>query len=86
MMLGKPIADITQIIDVARQIDRIAQRRRRPGAGGDDGEVEDGERDHLAKLVHLDEPTKSGVAGQARGRRPGGRWASAKVGNGKVNY
>ena len=46
MMFGQPVADIAQRIGVARQIDAVAQRRGRFGAGGDDGEVEDGERDH----------------------------------------
>ena len=31
---------------MARQIDAVAQRRGGLGAGGDDGKVEDGERNH----------------------------------------
>jgi hypothetical protein len=46
MMFGQPIADIAERVRVARQIDAVAQRRGGPGAGGDDGEVEDGERNH----------------------------------------
>ena len=46
VMLGEPVADIAERIGMARQIDAVAQRRGRLGAGGDDGEVEDGERDH----------------------------------------
>ena len=51
VMLGEPIADIAEPIDMARQIDAVAQRRGGFGAGGDDGEVEDGKRDHGDKLV-----------------------------------
>ena len=50
-MLGKPIADIAERVGVARQIDAVAQRRSRLGAGGDDGEIEDGERNHGPNLV-----------------------------------
>jgi hypothetical protein len=41
-MLGQPVADIAEFIDMARQIDAVAQRRGGPGAGGDDREGEDG--------------------------------------------
>ncbi len=41
VMFGEPVAGIAEPIDVARQIDAVAQRRRRLGAGGDHGEVED---------------------------------------------
>ena len=41
VMLGEPVADIAEPIDMARQVDAVAQRRGRLGAGGDDGEVED---------------------------------------------
>ena len=51
VMLGQPVPDIAELIDMARQIDAVAQRRRGLGAGGDDGKVEDGERDHGAKLM-----------------------------------
>ena len=45
-MLGKPVADIAEPIDMARQIDAVAQRRGGLGCSGDDGKVEDGEREH----------------------------------------
>ena len=51
VMLGQPVADIAQRIGMARQIDAVAQSRGGPGAGRDDGEVEDGERDHRHKLM-----------------------------------
>ena len=59
VMLGEPVADIAEPIDMARQIDAVAQRRGWLGAGGDDGEVEDGKRDHGAKLVRPTGATKS---------------------------
>ena len=40
-MLGEPVADIAEPIDMARQIDAVAQRRGGLCACGDDGEVED---------------------------------------------
>ncbi len=46
VMLGQPVADVAQRVRMARQIDAVAQRRGRAGARGDDGEVEDRERDH----------------------------------------
>ena len=46
MVFGQPVADIAQRIGVARQIDAVAQRRGGLGAGGDDGKVEDGKRNH----------------------------------------
>src|SRR6266404_5331000 len=80
-MLGEPIADVAELIRVARQIDAVAQRRRGFGAGGDDGQVEDGERNHRPYLVHGIRPTKGfGTqirrAGEAE-RRPSKR---AKLG------
>ena len=51
MMLGEPVADIAELVDMARQVDAVAQRGRGPGFGGDDGEVEDGKRDHGCKLI-----------------------------------
>ena len=47
-MFGQPVADIAQAIDMARQIDAVAQRRGGFGACGDDREVEDGKRDIMA--------------------------------------
>ena len=41
VMLGEPVADIAEPIDMARQVDAVAQRRGRLGACGDDGKVED---------------------------------------------
>jgi hypothetical protein len=41
VVLGKPVADIAEPIDMARQIDAVLQRVGRTGACGDDGEVED---------------------------------------------
>ncbi len=82
MMLGEPVADIAQRIDVARQIDAVAQRRGWFGAGGDDREVEDGKRDHGANLVRRRRGHKGcDHADQARNgtRRPWGtpyRWAN----------
>src|ERR1700692_785898 len=61
-MLGQPVADIAQRVGVARQVDAVAQRRRRLGAGGDDGEVEDGKRDHRSNLVCWTGRTKGAVA------------------------
>ena len=45
-MLGEPVADITEAICMARQIDAVAQRRGGLCLGGDDGKVENGERKH----------------------------------------
>ena len=50
--------EIAETIDVACQIDAVAQRGGRPGAGRDDGKVEDGERNHRNKLVRDVWPTK----------------------------
>ena len=69
VVLGKPVADIAEPIDMARQVDAVAQRRGRFGACGDDGEVEDGKRDHGAKLVR-----------QMRGRQRPGRADQARAG------
>ena len=41
MVLGKPVADVTKRIDMARQIDAVAQRGGGFCACGDDGKVED---------------------------------------------
>ncbi len=62
VMLGQPVADIAQRVGMARQIDAVAQRRGRPGAGGDDGEVEDRERNHGINLVRQIGPTKAPAA------------------------
>ena len=62
MMFGEPVADIAQPIHVARQIDAVAQRRGGLGARGDNGEVEDGKRDHRVKLVRRGETTKAPAA------------------------
>lgn len=40
-MLGEPVADIAEPIDMLRQIDAVAQRRGGFCACGDDGEVKD---------------------------------------------
>ncbi|MGY3462065.1 hypothetical protein ACVWW5_007515 [Bradyrhizobium sp. LM3.4] len=48
VMLGEPIADIAEPVDMTRQIDAVAQRRGGLCACCDDGEVEDRERDHGA--------------------------------------
>ena len=48
VMLGEPVADIAELVDMAGKVDALAQRRRRAGFRGDNGEVEDGERDHPA--------------------------------------
>ena len=40
VMLGKPVADIAEPIDMARQVDAVAQRRSGFGTGRDDGKVE----------------------------------------------
>ena len=47
-MFGQPVADIAERVGMARQIDAVAQRRGRLGAGGDDGEVEDRESGIMA--------------------------------------
>ena len=41
VMLGQPISGVAELIDMARQIDAVAQRRGRLGACGNDGKVED---------------------------------------------
>jgi hypothetical protein len=41
VMLGEPIPDVAEPIDMARQIDAVAQGRSGFGACGDDGKVED---------------------------------------------
>ena len=61
VVFGQPVADIAERVGMARQVDAVAQRRRRPGAGGDDGKVEDGERDHAANLVCRTGPTKGAL-------------------------
>ena len=58
VMFGQPVADIAQRIGMARQIDAVAQRRGGLGAGGDDGEIEDRERNHGDKLVRPGRRTK----------------------------
>src|SRR6266851_2391167 len=58
VVLGQPVADIAQRIRMARQIDAVAQRRGGLGAGRDDGEVEDRERNHEINLVRQIGPTK----------------------------
>ena len=58
-MLGQPIADIAERIDMARQVDAVAERRSGFGASGDDGEVENGERNHGRKLVCVRSATKA---------------------------
>ena len=72
VMFGQPVAGIAERIGVARQIDAVAQRRGGLGAGGDDGEVEDGERNHGAKLVRHFQADKGPCrADQARAGEPG---------------
>src|SRR5215475_14069706 len=61
VMLGEPVADIAEPVDMARQIDAVAQRGGRRRGGGDDGEVEDGERYHGPKLMHGSGPTMGAV-------------------------
>ena len=51
VMLGEPVADIAELIGMARQIDAVAQRRGRFGGGGDDRQVENRKRDHDAVNV-----------------------------------
>src|SRR6267143_2011760 len=58
-MLRQPVADVAQRVSVAHQIDAVAQRRGGLGARGDDGEVEDRERNHGNKLVRYSRPTKA---------------------------
>ena len=58
MMFGQPITQVAQRIGVARQVDAVAQRRGGFGAGGDDREVEDRERNHGNKLVRQSGRTK----------------------------
>jgi len=41
VMLGQPVADIAEPIDMARQVDAVAKGCSRFGTCGDDGEVED---------------------------------------------
>ena len=60
-MLGKPVPDIAERIDMARQIDAVAQGARGFGASGDDGKVENGKRDHGRKLVCGVEATKAPI-------------------------
>jgi hypothetical protein len=80
-MLGQPVTDIAQRVGVARQIDAVAQRRGGFGTGGDDGEVEDRERNHGAKLVcdigrtkgRLAQIRRASGSAEARGLKPA-RW------------
>ena len=65
VMFGQPVADIAKAVGMAREIDAVAQRRGGLGAGGDNGEIEDGERDHGRNLVRHDGPTK-GLGAQIR--------------------
>src|SRR5437899_2766624 len=60
-MLGEPVPDIAEPIDMARQIDAVAQRGCRFGACGDDGKVENGKRNHGRKLVCGVEATKAPI-------------------------
>src|SRR5216683_6529150 len=62
VMLGQPVADVALRVRVAREIDAVAQRRGRFGAGGDDGKVEDRERNHRDKLMRYFRPTKASAA------------------------
>ena len=41
VVLGEPVPDIAEPIDMARQVDAVAQRGRGFGTGRDDGKVED---------------------------------------------
>src|SRR5258706_3629783 len=77
MMLGQPVADIAERVRVARQIDAVAQRCRGLGAGSDDGQVEDGERNHCPYLVHGIRPTK-GPGAQIRRAGKAERWLSKR--------
>src|ERR1700710_2140119 len=61
-MLRQPIADVAERVGVARQIDAVAQRRGGFCAGGDDRQVENGERKHGLKLVRDIRRTKGPIA------------------------
>ena len=64
---------------MARQIDAVAQRRRRLGAGGDDGEIEDGKRDHGGNLMRAVGATKARAAQIRRApAMPAYRWLRGK--------
>ncbi len=62
VMLGEPVPDIAEPIDMAGQVDAVAQRRGRLGACGDDGKVENGKRNHGDKLVREAQATKAHVS------------------------
>ena len=77
-MLGEPVADIAEAVGMARQVDAVAQRRGGFCAGRDDGEVENGKRNHRDKLVWGISRTKAPMAQIRRARkgartRPSGR-------------
>ncbi len=74
VVLGEPVSDIAEAIDMARQVDAVAQRRSGFRACGDDGKVEDGKRNHRDKLVRGVSRTKAPMA-QIRGA-----WEKARVG------
>ena len=45
-MLGHPVALVAKRLDMAGEVERIAQRLPGVAAFGDRGKIEDGERDH----------------------------------------
>jgi alkanesulfonate monooxygenase SsuD/methylene tetrahydromethanopterin reductase-like flavin-dependent oxidoreductase (luciferase family) len=67
VVLRRPVAGIAQRIDVLRQVDRIPQRLRWRRAGGDEGQVEDGEFGHGEKLTACRPATRRGPALQGHG-------------------
>ena len=50
-MLGDPISRVTEPVGEAGKIDRVAQRYRAGGAGGDRRKIEDRERNHARTAI-----------------------------------
>ena len=51
VMLGHPVAPVAEPLDMAREVERIAQRLAGVAAFGDRGEIENGEWDHLMTIA-----------------------------------
>ena len=53
MVLGDPIARETEAVGEAREVERIVQRNRAGGTVGDRRKIEDGEGNHAAPKLDL---------------------------------
>src|SRR5689334_20817505 len=67
-MLGRPVAAVAQRIDMLGQVDRVPERFRGRGTGGDEGEVEYGKVSHGAEASFPAQADK--VQPDIAGRRP----------------